>query len=453
MNFQEQLRAFQQKRNEAAERQAALMTKAGDEGRTLDETEAAEYDSLETELGHLDSHIARVRKLVDPSNAKKIDDGKGGPTILIRKQDKEDDFPGQSFVRRVIAKSLAQLSGYEMTASQIAEHRWGKTHPTLVQTIKAAVNSGGTVADNWGNELVSADSRYTGDFIEYLKSRTVYDRLPLREIPAHVTIKGQDGIATANWVGEHDAAPVSAQSFSSVSLTPLKVVAISTTSKELLKHSSPSAEMLVRDGLVESCAQKVDTTFVSGSAASANISPAGILNGVSSLGSNGYTAEALRADIKELYAPFITAKHATGLYILMHPSLAKSVSLMVNTLGQTEFAGLNAGGGTLLGDTVITGDNVGATTIILLDPREIYRIGDTGIEVSLSMDATIEQDGAPQGYAGSPPVAASATLMSMFQTESVAFKVVRPINYAKRRSTAAAFISDAAYGNASSTTA
>jgi hypothetical protein len=212
--------------------------------------------------------------------------------------------------------------------------------------------------------------------------------------------------------------------------------------------------MLVRDGLVEACAQKVDTTFLSTSAASAGISPAGILaSPLSSLGSNGYTAEALRADIKELYAPFLSAKNATGLYLVMTPTLAKSISLMVNTLGQTEFPGINAGGGTLLGDPVITGDNVGATTIILVKPSEIWRIGDTGIEVSLSMDATIEQDTAPQGYAGSPTVAASATLMSMFQTESVAFKVVRPVNFQKRRTHAAAFISDAQYGNANSTTA
>jgi HK97 family phage major capsid protein len=269
-----------------------------------------------------------------------------------------------------------------------------------------------------------------------------------------VTIKGQDGIATANWVGEHDAIPVSAQDFNSVSLTPLKVAAISVSSKELLRDSSPAAEMLIRDGLAEASAQRIDSTFLSTSAAVANISPAGMLaSPLSSLGSNGYTADALRADIKELYAPFLSAKNANGLYLVMTPSLAKSISLMNNALGQTECPGLNAGGGTLLGDPVVTGDNVGATTIILLKPSDIFRIGDMGVDVSLSMDATIEQNDAPQGYAGSPPTAASATLMSMFQTESVAFKVVRPINFAKRRSHAAQFISDAQYGNTASTTA
>jgi HK97 family phage major capsid protein len=211
--------------------------------------------------------------------------------------------------------------------------------------------------------------------------------------------------------------------------------------------------MLVRDSLVQSCSQVIDTTFLSASAATSTVSPAGILNGLSSLGSNGYTADALRADIKELYAPFITAKYdLSGLTFVMHPSLAKAISLLANAFGQQEFPGMGANGGTLLGDRVVTGHNVGATTIILLDPRNIWRIGDMGIEVSMSDQATIEQDGAPAGDSEAP-TAASATLMSMFGQDSVAFKVVRPINFQKRRSTAVTFISDAQYGDSTSTTA
>jgi HK97 family phage major capsid protein len=455
-NWQEQLRAFQTKRNEIAERQESLMAKASEEGRTLDEDESSEYDGLEVELKHVEAHVERLRKHVDGSTAKPVETKKG-PTILVRKQDKDEDFEGQNFTRRVIAKALAQLSGFEMTASQVAEERWGKSAPQLVQVIKAgitkaAVDSGGTVASNWGNELVAADGRYTGDFINFLAGKTVYDQLALREVPAHVTIKGQDGIATGYWTAEHDAINVSAQDYSDVTLTPLKVGAISVVSKELLRHSSPAAEQLVRDALVEAIAQRIDTTFLGTGSASGG-TPAGILQGVSSLGSNGYTADALRADIKELYAPFLTAKNAQGLVLVMTPTLAKAISLMVNALGQTEFPGINTSGGSLLGDPVVTGDNVGATHIILLKPSDIYKIGDLGIEVSLSMDATIEQDGNALGYAGSPQVAASATLMSMFQTESVAFKVVRPVNYAKRRSHAAQFIGDADYGDSTSTTA
>jgi hypothetical protein len=322
-----------------------------------------------------------------------------------------------------------------------------------VQHLKTAVPGGASFTGAWGAELVTPDNRYMGDFIEFLHGMTVYDRLGLREVPAHVTIKGQDGAGTAYWVGESKAIPVSAQDYSTISLKPLKVAAIAAVSKELLIHSSPAAEALVRDALVQRAAHRADTTFLGTAAASVGgETPAGIRNGVSDLGSNGSSAAALRADIKELYAPFLAAKNATGLTLVMNPALAKAISLMVNALGQTEFPGLGAMGGTLLGDPVVVGDNVPANTIILLKPSDIWRIGDSGIEVSLSMDATIEMNDDPQGDSENP-TASSANPVSMFQTESVAFKVVRPTNYAKRRSHAAQWIGDADYGNDSATTA
>lgn len=456
MDTAKQIEAFQLKRQEAADRQKALMARAAEDGRTLEEEEEKEYDSLSTEIKAVDAHLKRLNELesddaasAEPVVSKSVN---SAPRILVKKTDPEDKFEGQSFTRRVIAKALASMTDGELTPGQIAEMRWGKTHPTLVQNIKAGVAGGGSASTDWGAELVSADNRYTGDFISFLKSKTVYDRLPLREIPANVTIKGQDGIGTGYWVGESKGIPVSAQDFSTVSLTPLKVAAISVLSNELIRDSSPSAEALVRDGLVEACAQRVDTTFLSASAASPAVSPAGILNGLSTLGSNGYTADALRLDVKELYATFIAAKNAGGLYYVMTPSLAKAIQLLYNALGQPEFNSIGTEGGTLLGDPVVTGDNVGATNLILLKPSDIYKIGDMGIQVSISRDATIEQDSAPQGDAEAP-AAATATLSSMFQTENTAFKVVRPINFAKRRASAAAFIGDAQYGDSASTTA
>jgi hypothetical protein len=119
---------------------------------------------------------------------------------------------------------------------------------------------------------------------------------------------------------------------------------------------------------------------------------------------------------------------------------------MVNALGQLEFPNITTAGGNLLGDPVVTGDNIDANSLILLKPSDIYKIGDGGLEVSLSQHATIEQDNAPQG-ASDTPVAMSAFPVNMFQTESTAIKVVRSINFAKRRSHAVQYIDDASYGS------
>jgi len=449
-NTMKTLSELREERTQKAARLNELKELWTSEDRRSTDDEASEFDSLTDEVKALDDDIRRMRfDQINSSNAKAVDgtNQHAGTSsrghVFVKAQDQDEKFKGQNFTRMIIARAMSRQ--LDVSPVAIAEERWGKTNPTLVRLIKAAVAGAGSGSGEWGAELVTADTRYTGDFQEFLYSLTVFDRLPLRSVPANVMIKGQDGQGTGYWVGESKAIPATSFDFMNVSLTPLKVGALTSVPNEWMADSDPSGEMLVRDALAQASAQRIDTTFLSATAASAGVSPAGLLNGVTALTSAGDDADSVRQDIRSLYAPFIAAKNSSGLTFVTTPSLAKSLSLMVNALGNIEFPGLTSNGGTLMGDPMITGDNVGFNDIILLKPSDIYRIGDTGVQVSMSREATIEQDSAPQG-ASDTPVAASATLMSMFQTESTAFKVVRRINFAKRRTSAVAWIGDANYG-------
>ena len=290
---------------------------------------------------------------------------------------------------------------------------------------------------------VRADNRFTGDFITFLYSKTVFDSLPLRSVPANITIKGQDGAATANWVGESKGIPATAMDFSTVSLTPQKVAAIAVVSNELLRDSSPSAEMLVCDALAEASAQKVDTHFFSTTAASSGVYPAGILNGVVVGTTGGATEAELIGDIAGLMRNFITAKYdINGLVWCMSPLLALQISLMRNALGQNAFATMP---NTLEGRPVYSGHNVGTGDLILMSAGDIWKIGDGGVQVSISREATIEQNDTPAG-ATDTPVTMAVKFTNMFQEESTAIKVVRSINWAKRRTGAVHYIGNASYG-------
>jgi len=416
--------------------------------------ETVEFDALETEVKQLDLDIRKAR--FDYLNSATAIDVKGNSSAsgansrsaaVIVKRTEDEKFKGQHFTRMVIAKAVAHMElmkGNHVQAFAIAEQRWGKSNPNLAMILKADVAGGGSLSGQWGAELVQANTQYTGDFIEFLTSRTVYDRLPLRAIPANVMIKGQDGAATGYWVGQMKPIPASAQSFSDVSLVPLKVAALAPVSNELLRDSTPAAEQLIRDALVDASSQRVDNTFLSISAAVSNVSPAGILNGLTAGTSVSADAAGVIADIKALYRNFITAKNASDLTIVMHPSQAKAVSLFMTTLGIPQFPNITAQGGTLLGDTVVTGDNVEGGHLILLKPSDIYRIGDTGVSVEMSREATIEMSDAPVGE-GAGPTAMTQKMVSMFQAEMTAIKVVRSINYAKRRSDAVAFVRNVDY--------
>ena len=473
MKLSEQIQALVNQRAEKAARMQTLMNESAEKGVTLDEAQAEEFATLELEVKTIDDQLSRFRTLekIGAAEAKPVTEKAGAsstaasqtragnPTIVIKK-DKDEDFKGQNFTRMVIARAIAEKAKDDLantgrsaepsSPAAVAEKRWGKTNPTLVELIKAnEVAGGGAGSGEWGAELVSADNRYTGDFIEYLYSKTVFDKLPLRQVPANVSIKGQDGAATGYWIGESKAIKMSKPDFSTVSLTPLKVAALTTLSNELLRDSTPAAEQLVRDALVEASAQRIDNTFISTTAASSGVSPAGILNGVSAGSTAGNDVDGVLADISTLLNTFITAKNASGLYWVMNPALATALQLMRNEFGQKVFPDINMNGGTLEGMPVVTGDNINAAHFILLKPAEIWRIGDLGVTVSLSKDATIEQSSAPTGE-GDTPTAASQALVNMFQNEMTAFKVVRPVNFQKRRSTAVAYISDAAYGQPAS---
>lgn len=473
MTLAELIKMWQTKRADALKAQEALAMKAATdgEGRTFTDEEQREFDDLGAQIGKIDQQITSLESLSErlskearpagvenksgdltdeelEAEAARIRAG-GSPAVIKRRH--EDAFEGQSFTRKCIAEALSFVD--RRSPVVIARERWGKSDPMLVEVIKADVEGHSSVTGEPGAELVSTDAKYTGDFLDFLYAQTVFDRLALREVPANVSIKGIDGAATGYWVGEGKAIPASEISAQANALGRLKVAGLAVMSLEWLRDSSPSGELVVRDALVEALSQATDSKFFSADAAVSGVSPAGILNGIASLGSNGYALDNVYEDLQELFNAFISAKNAGGdLNFVMNKSLAQALALMRNALGQKAFPELTRNGGNFEGVNTLTGDNIDANTIALVKPRDIYKIGDEGLRIEVSRDATIEMSDAPaQDILG--PTSPTGKTANMFQTDSVAIKTVRSINFARRRSSAVAYIDDADYGNSASVTA
>jgi hypothetical protein len=457
----DQIKDLENTRAAKAARMEEVMQKSLDEGRSMEDSEAEEFDSLELEIKQIDEDHTRCTKLLKMqgqkaapvtdsprNNLEKSVHTSRGPMIITAPKEKDDDFEGQAFTRKAIAKIIAKQEG--CMPWEVAQHRWGKSNPRLVEVMKANIGGHAGGSGEAGAELADVDSRYVGDFVTFLYSQTVYNQLPLREVPANVRIKGQDGSATGYWVGESKPIPFSVADFNAVDLKYKKVAAITSVSNELLRESSPAAEMLIRDSLVQAASQRVDLTFISNTAGVAGVSPAGILNNISATTSAGSDTEGLLNDIKELRQRFITAKNSGGLWWVMNPGLASSIGLLRNALGQKDFTEINENGGRLEGNQVVVGHNVNANYLILLKPSDIWRIGMGGVDVSMSEHATIEHADDPTG-AQDTPVAQSKMPVNMFQTESTAIKVVMSIDFQRRRESAVAWINDADYGGAIST--
>lgn len=457
--YAEQLGDIENTRGVKMARLDEILKKITEEGRDFDESEKEEFDELKSEIKQLEGSHQRIKEFMQmqAGNAVPVDhegqqkavdkDVNKSPMFFTKKADPDDKFEGQTFVRLQIAKALAWKD--QKSPIAVAEKRWGKTHPNLVEYMKADVAGHGSGSGEAGSEIVIND-KFEQDFIEYLYGQTIYNQLPLRVVPHNITIGEQDGAMTGYWVGESKAIPVTVGDYNSVTLTRKKVAAISVCSREWLEDASTSGEMLTRDSLAEAAAKRIDDTFVSNTVGTAT-TPAGILYNVAANATAGTDGDSVANDFKELMYSFTAARNAGGaIYIVMNPALATGLSLLRNALDQYEFPTITRTGGTIYGMPVIVGDNVNANYLIMIKPSDVYRIGQGGLTVSMSDTASIEMANNPAQDTDTP-TAATGKVVNMFQTESVAFKVVQDINFQRRRESAVAWISDADYGGAIST--
>lgn len=462
VNIAEQIRAFEAKRAAAADRMAAIMEKAGEEGRTLDAAEQEEYDGLATEVKSVDAHLVRLRDLEKTSvqkatrivaEAGESAEGalrvRSGASIVQveRKLDK-----GIEFARYAMA--LGAAKGNIHQAFEIAKSRFSDS-PRVVNVLKAAVAAGTTTDVDWASDLVEYN-QFAGDFVEYLRPRTIIGRFgaggvpSLRAVPFNVNIRAQTSGGTGYWVGQGAPKPLTKFNFDNIYLGWAKVANIAVLTEELLRFSNPSAEALVRDSLAGALIERLDTDFVDPTkAAVANVSPASITNAATPIPASGTgDADDIRADVKAAMTAFITANitPTAGVWI-MPTTVALALSLMRNALGQREFPDITMLGGTFEGLPVITSEYVPSVSagayVILANASDIWLADDGQVVIDASREASLQMLDNPTNDSSS---GTATTMVSMFQTNSVAMRAERWINWKLRRAAAVQVISNVNWG-------
>lgn len=457
MNYAEQISAFETKRASLVAANGAIMEKAAGEGATLDAAQKEEFDGNEADVVEIDDHLKRLRNMQKASEASAKPvvglDSKSGSESRGRIEVKGTNLPkGTTFTRYAMA--LARSKGNLMQAAEIAKG-WSDT-PQIETIFKAAVAAGTTTDTNWAKPLVEYQNM-ASEFAELLRPATIIGRIPgLRRVPFDIKIPRQTGGSTVGWVGEGKPKPVSALAFDQVTLGMAKTAGIVVITDELARSSSPAAEEVVRQDLIDQTAQFLDRQFVDPTvAAVAGVSPASITNGVTAITATGTDADAFRADAQALMAAFITANMSlSGAVWIMTETQALGLALMLNPLGQAEFPGMTStGGGTLLGLPVITSENIPAqaevvgppaipagSRIILAKASEILLADDGQTMLDVSSEASLQMDSAP-----TDPPAAATVFVSLWQMNMIGIRAERYINWGKRRAGAVQYITGAAY--------
>ena len=465
--FAEQIAAAEAKRAANVSAMENIMAKAADDQATLDAAGQEEFDELQGEIETLDDHIKRLKSMeaISASKAKPVEadtEAKAsesrGVQMAVPARAKSNDPKGIEFARIAKVKTLSRLDG--VPVKEVAKSYYGENSPTFEFFAKAAVPAANTGDPAWAGNLIT-DGGAFGDFVEYLRPRTILGQFGTGDIPAlrsvpfdtpfMVQTSGGDGY----WVGEGKAKPLTKFDTSTQILRPAKAANIAVATEEMLRRSSISADTWIRDELANALRARLDTDFVDpDKAAVAGVSPASITNGLT-LGTNlilsgGNTVDDIKADKRALSKAFRAANDTTaGTVWIMSESDAEALADLDNPLGQSEFGGLNASGGTFMGRPVITSEymtsayeadpagNAGVTgsLVVLVKASDIYFADEGGVMVDMSREASLEMDNAPTGDSVS---GSGANLVSMWQTNSVAFRAERILNWQKRQAHAVA---------------
>lgn len=470
----EELARFNETLTAKKKRMAEIVGKS--DGSTLEAAEQEEFDTLQAEVLEVEKHISRLEIVAkfDLAEAKPVNEKAGSNEkaaaetrnaipAQVKAQPKLEK--GIEFARYAMCQIVAK--GNMQMAANLAKTHYGADNAVtktlefqanagnFEQIMKASVNGGTTLDSTWAAPLVQYQN-FAGDFVEYLRPRTIIGQFgqngipALHNIPFNVRIPGQTSGGNAYWVGEGAPKPLTKFDFNDVELRWAKLANIAVITEELIRFSSPSAERLVRDSLASAIIAKADTDFVDPTkAAVSNVSPASITNGVTAIVSGGNTAADIRCDIQNLWAPFIAANNAprNAVYI-MDSVTALGLSLMQNPLGQAEYPGLTLNGGTFMGVPVIVSDYLpqssAGSILILCNASDIWLADDGQVTIDASREASLQMLDNPTNNSSS---ATATTMVSMFQTNSVAIRAERYINWAKRRSSAVQYLSSVDYGN------
>ena len=437
MNLSQLIKAFAAKSADIEARMKEILKTAAedDDGpRTLTDVEQDEYDALEKELASVKSHIERLEKQreKDAQTAQAPNDDPDrykGQRIVVKANNSlpEEHFKGQRFAQLVKSRCVAAIDG--VTLREAAEYIYGKSVADYLVKVDYVTKAANPVDREDSAGVIGSPVQ---DFIDLLRAESVYDRLSFRRVRSDIPIARQLTGTTGYWVAEGAAITQSKLTTDRFTLTPMKVGAIVPLTFESVRDSDPSTDQLVAQDLVYALQTRVDTTLVSNAGASTG-TPAGLLNGVTPVVTSGTDPEDLVADIKGLRNQF--PRELQGrIELLMGPDMAADIAAIRTELNVQVFPGMSVNGGTLEGFPVTTSTGVPKGTMIALIPQEVYAIADSGVEIAVSRDATI--DGT-----------------SLFEQALIGVRAIRSVNWALRRPGVVQFIQGAEYGPAASPTA
>jgi HK97 family phage major capsid protein/HK97 family phage prohead protease len=436
----EQITAFENTRAAKDGRRVELMTKASEDGVTLDDAQTTEYDTLTNEIASVDAHLTRLRalELSQRSLAKPVvvtpeATRAASPVITV----KANVPKGTGFTRYAMA--MCATRGNRMEAIEYAK-QWHDSTPEVELALKAAVAPGDTVTTPWAGALVPPFQYMADEFMALLRPQTILGKVPnLKRVPFRALVPKQTGGGSYAWVGQSNPKPATALQFGTVSLGITKIAGIVTLTTELVRLSSPSAEDLVRNDMIAGIAGFMDHQFIDPAVAPTGVNPASITNGIAGVPATTDPLADLTALITAFAAANLSLSQAT---FIMSEVNAFALSTRFYATGAREFPDLTLGGGSIFGVPVVTSQTAAQWIILVYGPGILYA-DDGGVTIDVSMEASVQMNSTPDD-----PTTATTVLVSLWQNNLVGLRAERFCNWTRGRDEGVAYLTGAQYAPA-----
>lgn len=337
------------------------------------------------------------------------------------------------------------LGGRQDSVIGVLQKTYGEDEPTRVvmeRTItKAAALPATTTGSGWADTLVQT---MFGQFVEALIPYSVYPRLAA--LGSSFTF-GQNGIISlptrtsgnlsGAFVAQGAPIPVKAGVFTATTLTPKKMGVITTMTREIRDHSTPAIEGILRQAILEDTGVAIDTVLLDNTAADTT-RPAGLRNlaGAAQAATAGGGIAAIIGDLKLLVNDLVTNTKGNlrrPVWII-NPGDVLALSLTQAAAGGDLPFRDELARGTLLGYPVIQAFTGTSDMMFLIDAADFITASGDSPEFMVSDQAVLHmEDTNPAALSAvGTPNAVAAPIRSLFQTDTMAIRMILPLNWALR---------------------
>lgn len=315
------------------------------------------------------------------------------------------------FVR--IAKSIGQTTN-TAEATLLAE-RTGASDRVIESLRTRAASTAATLADpEWAGAIADDDGAAVG-FIGSLRPQSIFYRIAPRAnvYPLNTRVVAAAAL-NVGATAESEWLPVVQGSFEPVILATRRAGGIVVATDTLVNATDPASFAILRRELQAAAVAAVDTAFLG-------------------IALDGVTATAA-PDLMVGIAGLLDDVALTGgedLIFVAGVKMANALSTATDTAGARLFPTMGPSGGKLLGIDVMVSDRIDAETLALIDASG-FNVNEGSIDVALGRHANLQMR--------TDPASEASELVSMFQTNSIALRVVAAFGADRVRDEAVAAI-------------